>query len=295
VLNIKIKMINQSKKNDPRFWDKWRESGAIATDARQSVTSYKNKKPTILYTPFYTSRINLQEIFGKQSYERQEVVMKEVSPNTTDEFVGQTPIQKIIENITTNGTGYHDGSYPQVGRFQDPIQANLGRMERKNPSPNRHKQRFLQIISGGAHLLDRALQYHSGKEEIYKVYTYQRIESPKPIKNKRNLDEMIKDLTKDFRPKLYAFPSYHSITNIKDSSDYYTKSEHLPTSRIFFEEYKFTLKIKTNRNPEIREPPEEKHGDFYGSLEKFYANKKPTNISPNSKIEDTYHSLIRIN
>ena len=124
-------MINQSKKNDPRFWDKWRESGAIATDARQSVTSYKNKKPTILYTPFYTSRINLQEIFGKQSYERQEVVMKEVSPNTTDEFVGQTPIQKIIENITTNGTGYHDGSYPQVGRFQDPIQANLGRMEEK--------------------------------------------------------------------------------------------------------------------------------------------------------------------
>jgi len=73
----------------------------------------------------------------------------------------KTDIQKRIEDIITNGSGYHDSSYARAGRFEDPIQSHLGRMERRNPSANQHKQRFLQWLSGRISLLDRASEYHS--------------------------------------------------------------------------------------------------------------------------------------
>ena len=80
----------------------------------------------------------------------------------------KTEIQQRIENAVSNGSGYHDSSYVKVGRFQDPIQAYLGRMEKKNPSLNDNRRRFLQWASGITALLDRALQYRSGELEIYK-------------------------------------------------------------------------------------------------------------------------------
>ncbi len=55
-----------------------------------------------------------------------------------------TDIQARIENAVTNGTGYHDRSYAKVGWLSDPVQAHLRRMEKKNPSANRHPQRFLR-------------------------------------------------------------------------------------------------------------------------------------------------------
>ena len=90
----------------------------------------------------------------------------------------QTEIQKRIEAMATNGNGYHDFSYPIIGRFSDPIQAHLGRMEEKNPSTNSHKQRFLQWVSGITALLDRAFEYrkwghifkHQDYEPFYDYY-----------------------------------------------------------------------------------------------------------------------------
>jgi len=107
----------------------------------------------------------------------------------------KTEIQQRIENAVTNGVGYHDSSYANVGRFQDPIQAHLGRMEEKNPSSNKIGQRFLQWVSGITALLDRALQYHSTKLSIWKHSEYQPLDNKKDFSIiKNNLEEKIINL-----------------------------------------------------------------------------------------------------
>ena len=74
-----------------------------------------------------------------------------------------TQIHEKIEDLVTNHNRYYNYRCIRVGRFSDPIQTYLARMEERNPSANKHEQRFLQWLAGKVTLLDRALQYYSGE------------------------------------------------------------------------------------------------------------------------------------
>ena len=137
----------------------------------------------------------------------------------------QTEIQKRIEKAVTNGNGYHDSSYPIFGRFSDPLQANLKRMEQKNLSANEHPQRFLQWLSGRLALLDRAFAYHNGEIEMWKHsereekgYLFDNI---RELYSSNRIEDIIKEtipLVKNYKNKINNRPILNIIIDADERS-----------------------------------------------------------------------------
>ena len=52
-------MVNQSKKNDPRFWTLWRESGAVAVDSLlQEMVEFDRVTQNSLNSSFNTFAVS---------------------------------------------------------------------------------------------------------------------------------------------------------------------------------------------------------------------------------------------
>jgi len=88
--------------------------------------------------------------------------MENTNKGFDEEFDGDW-LKEFYQPDKEEAAKYHDSSYAKAGFLQDPIQAHLERMEKKNPSPNKHEQGILKRLYGHFILLDRAVGYYTGK------------------------------------------------------------------------------------------------------------------------------------